>query len=137
MRRFRIAMSRQAPTTVARRPVHREETWAQWYRPFSVCVDLLAAALPVAATFVEVEEPHPLRLAATAALLWPLIGLVSKRNTPSAWGDGGGLRAVIRDWLVLVGALATLRVVCGLDSVPAEAFTALIPALVVTGSVRR
>ncbi|MGW1711695.1 exopolysaccharide biosynthesis polyprenyl glycosylphosphotransferase [Streptomyces sp. NPDC002156] len=133
MRRFRIAMSRQAPTTVARRPVHREETWAQWYRPFSVCVDLLAAALPVAATFVEVEEPHPLRLAATAALLWPLIGLVSKRNTPSAWGDGGGLRAVIRDWLVLVGALATLRVVCGLDSVPAEAFTALIPALVVTG----
>ncbi|MFH8798593.1 sugar transferase [Streptomyces sp. NPDC017936] len=96
-------------------------------------MDLLAAALPVAAAFVKVDEPHPLRLAAAAALLWPLIGVASKRYTPAAWGDGGGLRAVIRDWLVLVGALATLRVVCGLDSVPAEAFTALIPALVLTG----
>ncbi|MCX4766864.1 sugar transferase [Streptomyces sp. NBC_01275] len=96
-------------------------------------MDLLAAALPVAAAIVEVHEPHPLRLAATAALLWPLIGVVSRRYTPMAWGDGGGLRAVIRDWLVLVGALATLRVVCGLNSVPAEAFTALIPALVLTG----
>jgi exopolysaccharide biosynthesis polyprenyl glycosylphosphotransferase len=114
-------------------PIYREETRARWYRPFSVCVDLLAAALPVAATIVEVREPHPLRLAAIAALLWPLIGVVSKRYTFWAWGDGGGLRAVVRDWLVLVGALATLRVVCGLDSVPAEAFTALIPALVLTG----
>ncbi|GKQ39704.1 sugar transferase [Streptomyces sp. A012304] len=133
MRRFRIPMTRQAPVPMARHPVHREETRARWYAPFSVSVDLLAAALPVTAAFVEVHEPHPLRLAAVAALLWPLIGVVSKRYTPQAWGDGGGLRAVIRDWLVLVGALATLRVVCGLDSVPAEAFTALIPALVLTG----
>ncbi|MFM9630974.1 sugar transferase [Streptomyces galilaeus] len=133
MRRFRIAMPRQAPTPVAHRPIHREESRARWYAPFSVTVDLLAAALPVAAAFVEVREPHPLRLAAAAALLWPLIGVVSRRYTPLAWGEGGGLRAVIRDWLVLVGALATLRVVCGLDSVPAEAFTALIPALVLTG----
>ncbi|MFC4505347.1 MULTISPECIES: exopolysaccharide biosynthesis polyprenyl glycosylphosphotransferase [Streptomyces] len=118
---------------MARRPVHREETRARWYRPVSVCVDLLAAALPVAAAIVEVHEPHPLRLAAAAALLWPLTGFVSRRYTPQAWGDGGGLRAVVRDWLVLVGALATLRVVCGLNSVPAEAFTALIPALVCTG----
>ncbi|MEU0673520.1 sugar transferase [Streptomyces sp. NPDC006172] len=133
MRRFRIAMSRQAPVPLAPRPVRREETRARWYVPLSVCVDFLGAALPVAATIVEVQEPHPLRLAAAAALLWPLIGVMSKRYTPAAWGDGGGLRAVIRDWLVLVGALATLRVVCGLGSVPAEAFTALIPALVLTG----
>ncbi|MFF3500962.1 sugar transferase [Streptomyces sp. NPDC003247] len=126
-------MSRQAPVPVARHPVHREETRAGWYAPVAVGVDLLAAALPVAAAFVEVHEPHPLRYAAVAALLWPLIGAVSKRYTHQNWGDGGGLRAVIRDWLVLVGALATLRVVCGLDSVPAEAFTALIPALVLTG----
>ncbi|MFH9547963.1 sugar transferase [Streptomyces sp. NPDC051445] len=95
-------------------------------------MDLFAAALPVAATIVKVHEPHPLRLAAAAALLWPLIGVVSKRYTPLAWGDGGVLRAVMRDWFVLVGALATLRVVCGLGSVPAEAFTALIPALILT-----
>ncbi|WP_189706310.1 exopolysaccharide biosynthesis polyprenyl glycosylphosphotransferase [Streptomyces phaeofaciens] len=126
-------MSRQATIPVARPPVRREETRAGWYRPAAVCVDVIAAGLPVAAAFVEVQEPHPMRLAATAALLWPLIGVVSKRYTPLAWGDGGGLRAVIRDWLVLVGALATLRVVCGLDSVPANAFTALIPALVLTG----
>lgn len=132
MRRFRIAMSRQAPIPVARHPIHRQQTRAHWYRPLSVSVDFLAAALPVTATIVEVHEPHPLRLAAVAALLWPLIGVVSKRYTPLAWGDGGGLRAVIRDWFVLVGALATLRVVCGLGSVPAEAFTALIPALVLT-----
>lgn len=133
MRRFKIAMSRQAPVSMARRPVYRAETRARWYCPFSVCVDLFAAALPVAAAIVEVHEPHPLRLAAAAALLWPLIGVMSKRYTSLAWGDNGGLRAVVRDWLVLVGALATLRVVCGLDSVPAEAFTALIPALVLTG----
>ncbi|WP_340374372.1 sugar transferase [Streptomyces sp. SS7] len=133
MRRFRIAMSRQAPIPVARHPVPRVRTRARWYGPFAVGVDLAAAALPVAATIVEVHEPHPLRLAAAAALLWPLIGVASKRYTPAAWGDGGGLRAVARDWLVLVGALATLRVVCGLQSVPAEAFTALLPALVATG----
>lgn len=126
-------MSRQAPVPVARPPVRREETRAHWYRPAAVCVDVLAAGLPVAAAFVEVREPHPLRLAVAAAVLWPLIGVISKRYTPHAWGDGGGLRAVIRDWLVLVGALATLRVVCGLASVPAEAFTAVIPALVLTG----
>jgi exopolysaccharide biosynthesis polyprenyl glycosylphosphotransferase len=137
MRRFRIAMSRQAPVPMARRPVHRAETRARWYRPVSVWVDLLAAALPVAATIVEVHEPHPLRLAAAAALLWPLIGVMSKRYTAQAWGDGCGLRAVVRDWLVLVGAVATLRVVCGLDSVPAEAFTALIPALVCTGACQK
>ncbi len=133
MRRFRSATSRQAPIPVARPPVHRAEARARWYAPFSVCVDVLAAAVPVAATFVEIGRPDPLRLAAGAALLWPLIGLVSKRYTPATWGDRGGLRAVMRDWLVLVGALATLCVVCGLDSLPAEAFTALIPALLLTG----
>ena len=60
MRRFRIPMSRQAPMSVAHHPVHREETRAHWYLPFSVCVDLLGAALPVGATIVEVHEPHPL-----------------------------------------------------------------------------
>jgi exopolysaccharide biosynthesis polyprenyl glycosylphosphotransferase len=100
-------------------------------------VDLAGAALPVAAAFVEVHEPHPLRLAAVAALLWPLIRVVGKRYTPSAWGDGGGLRAVVGDWLLLVGALATLRVLCGLQSVPAEAFTALIPALVLTAACHK
>ncbi|WP_424858130.1 sugar transferase [Streptomyces sp. SAI-170] len=97
-------------------------------------MDLAGAALPVAAAIVQVHEPHPLRLAAVAALLWPLIRVVGKRYTPSAWGDGGGLRAVVSDWLVLVGALATLRVLCGLQSVPAEAFTALSPALVLTAA---
>ncbi|MEU3275831.1 sugar transferase [Streptomyces antibioticus] len=132
MRLFRVPMSRQAPIPVARPPVRRVETGAHWYRPTALTVDVLAAGLPIAAAFVEVHEPHPLRLAAASALLWPLIGVFSKRYTPLAWGDRGGLRAVIRDWLVLVGALATVRVVCGLDSVPAEAFTALIPALVLT-----
>ncbi|MGW2709535.1 sugar transferase [Streptomyces sp. NPDC001356] len=100
-------------------------------------MDLAGAALPVTAAIVEVHEPHPLRLAAVAALLWPLIRVVGKRYTPSAWGDGGGLGAALRDWLLLVGALATLRVLCGLGSVPAEAFTALIPALVLTASCHK
>ncbi|KMS67186.1 glycosyl transferase [Streptomyces regensis] len=100
-------------------------------------MDLAGAALPVTAAIVEVHEPHPLRLAAVAALVWPLIRVVGKRYTPSAWGDGGGLAAVLRDWLLLVGALATLRVLCGLESVPAEAFTALIPALVLTAACHK
>ncbi|WP_449343992.1 sugar transferase [Streptomyces tricolor] len=134
MRPFRIAASRQAPVPVPRRPAHPEGTQARWYGPLSVGVDLTGAALPVAAAIVEVHEPHPLRLAAVAALVWPLIRVAGKRYTSSAWGDGGGLRAVLRDWLLLVGALATLRVLCGLESVPAEAFTALIPALVLTAA---
>ncbi|MEU6590008.1 sugar transferase [Streptomyces sp. NPDC046881] len=97
-------------------------------------MDLTGAALPVAAAIVEVHEPHPVRLAVVAALMWPLIRVAGKRYTLSAWGDGGGLAAVLRDWLLLVGALATLRVLCGLQSVPAEAFTALIPALVLTAA---
>nr|WP_225809519.1 sugar transferase [Streptomyces spinosus] len=120
-----------------RRPARPEGTHARWYGPLSVCVDLAGAALPVTAAIVEVHEPHPLRLAAVAALLWPLIRVVGKRYTPSAWGDGGGLGAALRDWLLLVGALATLRVLCGLGSVPAEAFTALIPALVLTASCHK
>ncbi|MET9447465.1 sugar transferase [Streptomyces cinerochromogenes] len=137
MRPFRLAASRQAPLSVPRRSAHPEGTPARWYGPLSVGVDLAGAALPVAATIVEVHEPHPLRLAAAAALLWPLIRVAGKRYTPSAWGDGGGLRAVLRDWLLLVGALATLRVLCGLQSVPAEAFTALIPALVLTAACHK
>nr|WP_324605038.1 sugar transferase [Streptomyces sp. NRRL S-1022] len=103
----------------------------------SVGVDLAGAALPVAAAIVEVHEPHPLRLAVVAALMWPLIRVAGKRYTLSAWGDGGGLAAVLRDWLLLVGALATLRVLCGLESVPAEAFTALLPALVLTAACHK
>ncbi|WP_317442013.1 exopolysaccharide biosynthesis polyprenyl glycosylphosphotransferase [Streptomyces collinus] len=132
MRPFRVAASRQAPVPVVRRPAHPDGTRARWYGPLSIGTDLAGAALPVAAAIVEVREPHPVRLAVAAALLWPLIRVAAKRYTPAAWGDGGVLRAVTRDWLVLVGALATLRVLCGLDSVPAEAFTALIPALVLT-----
>ncbi|GAA2888468.1 sugar transferase [Streptomyces mexicanus] len=132
MRPFRIAASRQAPVSAPHRPAHPEGTQARWYAPLSVAVDLTGAALPVAAAIVEVREPHPLRLAAVAALAWPLIRVAGKRYTSAAWGDGGGLPAVLRDWLLLVGALATLRVLCGLGSVPAEAFTALIPALVLT-----
>ncbi|WP_342746411.1 sugar transferase [Streptomyces monashensis] len=134
MGRSTNAMSGQASFSPPRRTVHRERTRAGWYRPLSVCVDLAGAALPLAAAIAHVREPHPLRLAAAAAVLWPLIGLAGKRYASGVWTDGVGLRDVLRDWLVLVGALATLRVLCGLDSVPVEAFTALLPALVLTAS---
>ncbi|SEC02305.1 exopolysaccharide biosynthesis polyprenyl glycosylphosphotransferase [Streptomyces sp. 2231.1] len=137
MKPFGIAATQQAPVLLPRHRTHPKGTPSRWYIPASVCVDLVGASLPVAAAIVEVQEPHPLRLAAAAAVLWPLIRVVGKRYTPSAWGDGGGLRAVMRDWLVLVGALATLRVLCGGESVPAEAFTALLPALVLTALCRK
>ncbi|MCE0445529.1 hypothetical protein LT493_12285 [Streptomyces tricolor] len=74
-------------------------------------MDLTGAALPVAAAIVEVHEPHPLRLAAVAALVWPLIRVAGKRYTSSRLGRRRWpARAVLRDWLLLVGALATLRV---------------------------
>ncbi|GGW44152.1 exopolysaccharide biosynthesis polyprenyl glycosylphosphotransferase [Streptomyces lucensis JCM 4490] len=132
MRPSHIAAPRQAPVSLPPVPVRPRAGAARWYGPVSVCVDAAGAALPVAAAIVEVQEPHPLRLAAVAAVLWPLTRVAGRRYTPSAWGDGGGLRAVLGDWLLLVGALATLRVLCGLSSVPAEAFTALIPALALT-----
>ncbi|MCZ0990567.1 hypothetical protein O1M54_42430 [Streptomyces diastatochromogenes] len=37
---------------------------------------------------MEVREPHPLRLAAVAAVLWPVIRVAGRRYTLAAWGDG-------------------------------------------------
>ncbi|GGV63777.1 sugar transferase [Streptomyces thermoviolaceus] len=134
MRPFRTAASRQTPVAVPRRPARPEGTQARWYGPLSVGVDLAGAALPVAAAIAEVREPRPVHLVSAAALAWPLIRAAARRYTSAAWGDGGGLGAVLKDWLLLVGALATLRVLCGLDNVPADTFTVLIPALVLTAA---
>ncbi len=134
MGRSTNAVSGQTPFSTPYRTVHREGARARWYGPLSVCVDLAGAALPVAAAVFHVPEPHSLRLAAAATVLWPLIGVASKRYVSGVCADGVGRREVLRDWLVLVGALATLRVLCGVNSLSIGAFTALLPALVLTAT---
>jgi exopolysaccharide biosynthesis polyprenyl glycosylphosphotransferase len=137
MGRSSNAVSGQAPFSTAYRTVQRDGMRAHRYGALSVCVDLAGAALPAAAAVVRGREPHPLLLAAAAAVLWPLIGVASKRYASGVWADAVDLRAVLRDWLILVGALATLRLACGLNNVPAEAFTALLPALILTATCQK
>ncbi|MER6028340.1 sugar transferase [Streptomyces sp. NPDC001851] len=137
MGRSTNAVSGQAPFSTPYKTLHREGTRVPGYGALSVCVDLVGAALPVPAAILQGREPRALLLAAAAAALWPLIGVASKRYASGVGADAADLRAVLRDWLILVGALAVLRVLCGPDNGPIEAFTALLPALALTATCQK
>ncbi|GGU74536.1 exopolysaccharide biosynthesis polyprenyl glycosylphosphotransferase [Streptomyces filipinensis] len=137
MGRSTNAVSGQAPFSTPYRTVHRHGTRGHGYGALSVCVDLAGAALPLTAAITRGQEPRTLLLAAAAVVLWPLIGAASKRYASGVWADAVDLRAVLRDWLILVGALAVLRVLCGQNSGHIEAFTALLPALALTATCQK
>ncbi|MFG2638640.1 sugar transferase [Streptomyces sp. NPDC048362] len=75
-------------------------------------------------------------LVAVSALVWPLIGCASRRYRASGWYTRGGTGVVARDWLLLVGSMAVLRTLLGLEDVPARALTTLLPALMSTLACR-
>ncbi|MEU1402308.1 sugar transferase [Streptomyces sp. NPDC005728] len=137
MGRSTNAVSGQAPFSTPYRTLHRAGTRTTGYGALSVCVDLAGAVLPVTAAITQGREQRALLLAAATAVLWPLIGLASKRYASGAWADAAGLRAVLRDWLILVGALAVLHVLWGVDNGPIESFTALLPALLLTATCQK
>ncbi|MER6976525.1 sugar transferase [Streptomyces carpinensis] len=94
-------------------------------------------ALPAAVTFSAISEPHPLRQAAVISMVWLLVGVVGGRYAPWTWDEDAPLGSLVRDWLVLLGALAVLRSVSGLGGAPAVPLGALCPSLVVTLLCRR
>nr|WP_055705059.1 sugar transferase [Streptomyces puniciscabiei] len=100
-------------------------------------MDFVGAGLPVTEAVLQGGEPRALLVAGAAAVLWPLIGVASRRYASGVWADAVDLRAVLRDWLILVGALAVLRVLCGPDDGHIEAFTALLPVLFLTATCQK
>lgn len=137
MGRSTNAVSGQAPVSTPYSTPHREGTRAHGYGTLSVCVDLVGAMLPVTAAIAQGREPGALFVAAAAAVLWPLIGVASKRYASGVWADAADLRAVLRDWLILVGALAVLRVLCGLNNGHLQAFAPLLPTLFLTATCQK
>ncbi|WP_455354774.1 sugar transferase [Streptomyces sp. SYSU K217416] len=138
MRRFRVAAARQAPPVT---PHKKASTWRRdrkvgWYLPAVLFFDSAGVALPVATALSAAGQAHPFQHAAIATVVWLLTGVVSKRY--ASWNLGEGHAGpVFRDWLVMLGTLAVLRTVSGLDSAPAAACAALVPSLVVTVVCRK
>ncbi|MQY32392.1 UDP-glucose:undecaprenyl-phosphate glucose-1-phosphate transferase [Streptomyces sp. RB17] len=137
MGRSTSVVSGQAPFSTPYTPVHREGSRAHGYGALSVCVDLAGAALPMTAAVLRGGEPRALLLTGAAAVLWPLIGVASNRYASGIRADTVDLRAVLRDWLILVGALAVLSVLCGPGEGHIEAFTALLPVLILTAACQK
>lgn len=137
MRQSISAASRQTAALAPPRATSRSGPRAGRHVPVAVCADAAGVALPTAATFIAIGEAHPLRQAMVIAVLWVLVGVTAKRYAPWAWDEGAPVGPVVRDWLVLLGALAALRIASGLGSAPAAALAALCPSLVVTVVCRK
>lgn len=141
MRRFRVAAARQAspvrPRTASPlRSTVRRDTKTGWYLPAALFVDSAGLAVPLATALYATDKAHAVQYAAIATVIWLLAGVVGKRY--ASWNLGEGRAGpVLRDWLVMLGTLAVLRTVSGLDSAPAAACAALVPSLVVTIAFRK
>lgn len=118
-------------TTTGKGPADR------WYTPVAVCADAAAMALPTAAALSVTGAAHPLQQAVAITVLWVLVGLVARRYAPWTWDEGAPVGPLVRDWLVLLGALAVLRTVFGLGDAPAAVLAALCPSLAVTVVCRK
>ncbi|MGN9761853.1 exopolysaccharide biosynthesis polyprenyl glycosylphosphotransferase [Streptomyces sp. SD31] len=118
-------------STTPRRPANR------WYVPVAVGADSLGMALPTVVILSLIGTAHPVRQAVAITVVWVLVGLAAKRYAPWTWDEGAPVGPVLRDWLVLLGALAVLRTVFGLGEPPAAALAALCPSLVVTVVCRK
>ncbi|MFJ8537535.1 sugar transferase [Streptomyces sp. NPDC093591] len=137
MRQSTSAVSGQAisltphRSTTPRRPANR------WYVPVAVCADSLGMALPTVVILSLIGTAHPVHQAVAITVVWVLVGLAAKRYAPWTWDEGAPVGPVVRDWLVLLGALAVLRTVFGLGEPPAAALAALCPSLAVTVVCRK
>ncbi|MEV6841671.1 sugar transferase [Streptomyces sp. NPDC051133] len=136
MQQFTSAASRQPSRTPHRVPV-RPGPGTSRYVPVVVCADVAGAALSTATVFVAIGEPHPVSQAVVISVLWWLVGLTSRRYAPWTWDEGAAIGPVVRDWLVLLGALVALRAACGFGGAPAAVVAALFPSLVFTAVCRK
>ncbi len=132
MRQSTSAASWQRPYSTAYRPPSRTGPRFGWYAAVAFCADAAAVALPTSATLSAIGEPHPLRQAMVISVVWLLVGLADRRYAQSAWDEGAPVGPIVRDWLLLLGSLAVLRTVSGLDGAPGVPLAALGPSLVAT-----
>ncbi|MET9965948.1 sugar transferase [Streptomyces sp. NPDC006356] len=103
-----------------------------WYVPVAVGADSVGMAVPTAVTFSAIGVAHPVHQAVAITIIWVLVGLAARRYAPSTWDEGAPAGPILRDWLVLLGALAVLRTAVGVGDPPAGVLAALCPSLVVT-----
>ncbi|MFF8841179.1 sugar transferase [Streptomyces sp. NPDC015127] len=84
-----------------------------------------------------IGETHPVLRAMGITVAWVLVGVPSRRYAQWTWDEGARIGPVVRDWLVLIGALAALRTAFGLSSAPPAALAALCPSLLITVACRK
>lgn len=137
MRQSTSTASGQAVSLAPHRSAMRKSTADGWYVPVAVGADSMGMALPTAVTFSAVGAARPVHQAFVIAVIWVLVGLAARRYAPSTWDEGAPAGPVVRDWLVLLGALAVLRAVSGLGDPPAAVLAALCPSLAVTVLCRK
>ncbi|ELS55498.1 putative glycosyl transferase [Streptomyces viridochromogenes Tue57] len=104
--------------------------------PVAICADAVGMALPTAVAFLATGVAHPVQQVVAITAIWVLVGLAASRYAPWTWDEGAPVGPVVRDWLVLLGALAVLRAASGFGDTPA-AVLALCPALAVTVVCRK
>jgi exopolysaccharide biosynthesis polyprenyl glycosylphosphotransferase len=136
MRQFSSAASGHAVPLTSR----RASPWSrrgEWFLHLAFCADLAAVVLPATVTFTSAGAAHPVRQALSVTLVWVLIGLANRRYVPWVWDEGAPVGPVVRDWLMLLGALAVLSAVAGSGATPAVTAAALLPSLLVTVVCRK
>jgi exopolysaccharide biosynthesis polyprenyl glycosylphosphotransferase len=98
-----------------------------------VSADAAGVFVPVLTTYLLTGQPKPLAAASVAALAWVTVRSLHRRYRADALGESRGLAGALHDWLLLLGALAVLRVTSGENSDVEAALLGLTPALAVTG----
>ncbi|MFJ8588897.1 sugar transferase [Streptomyces sp. NPDC093595] len=137
MRQFSSAASGQAVPLTPHRTISRRSPRGERYIPVAICADSAGVAVPTALAFLSTGEPHPVAQALVITVVWVLIGLATRRYAPWAWDEGAPAGPVVRDWLMLLGALVVLGAVSGIGGAPAAAPAALCPSLLVTVVCRK
>jgi len=103
----------------------------------ALTVDVLGASAPAGALCALADRPHPLWTGLAVGAVWPLTGALRRRYAAGALGESGAVLPVVRDWLVMLGALAAVCVAARIEVSAAAWVSALLPCLVLTAAHRR
>ncbi|MFD1831081.1 exopolysaccharide biosynthesis polyprenyl glycosylphosphotransferase [Streptomyces desertarenae] len=100
-------------------------------------MDLLGAATPVGVLVAVEGQRHPLLTGVLVGAAWPLTAALRGRYAPGVIGHSRAVLPVVRDWLVMLGVLASVCVVARLEVSAAVWAAALLPCLAVTAVHRK
>nr|WP_238420894.1 exopolysaccharide biosynthesis polyprenyl glycosylphosphotransferase [Streptomyces taklimakanensis] len=95
-------------------------------------VDLLGAATPVGVLGALEGQPRPLLTGVLVGAAWPLVEALRGRYAPESLGRRGAVLPVVRDWLTMLGGLASVCVAARIEVSAAAWVVALLPCLVAT-----